>query len=270
MMAIFTDLRPLIAPHYITNIILATLYFILKNTPNVCSLLFSSCTLDMREWEWLTFLACVIVLKNRKQASIVEYMSNACLFAKALSVICFFNYSPAYGILYVLLCLAHVMFLPKPVYQGPESIVYFRGPNLCDEIARDKRVTWLITFYVAWSPKCVNLAPVFSEISNEYNLENLKFGKIDISRYPNIAEKYEINTGALSRQLPTIILFQEGKETERRPIPTKHVTLKFDFTKPNIIKEFKLNEIYAQCKKSLASRKKPNTTGDGSETKKDK
>ncbi|KAI8739333.1 thioredoxin-related transmembrane protein 2 isoform X1 [Biomphalaria glabrata] len=267
MMSLFNDLRPLIAPHYVTNIILATLYFILKSTPHVCHWVFNSCTLEMREWEWLTFLACVIVLKNRKQANLVEYVSTACLFTKALSLVCFLNYSPAYAILYALICIAHVMFLPKPVYQGPESIIYFRGPNLCDEIARDKRITWLIAFYVAWSPKCIDLAPVFSEISNEYNLDNLKFGKIDVSRYPNIAEKYQINTGALSRQLPTIILFQEGKETERRPIPTKRVTLKFDFTKANIIKEFKLNELYGQCKKNLPAKKKP---VDKTETKKEK
>ncbi|XP_059147555.1 thioredoxin-related transmembrane protein 2-like [Physella acuta] len=270
MMAVLGELRVLLAPHYITDIILATLYFILKSTPKVCNVLFHSCTLEMREWEWLTFLACIVVLKNRRQASIVEYASTTCLFTKTLSVICFFNYSPTYGILYVLLCLAHVMFLPKPVYQGPENIVYFRGPNLTDEIARDKRVTWVIAFYVAWSPKCVNLAPVFSELSNEYHLENLKFGKIDISRYPNVAEKYEINTGALSRQLPTIILFQDGQEVERRPIPTKHVTLKFDFTKVNIIKEFKLNEVYNQCKKALSARKKTAAPSETTELKKDK
>merc|ERR550534_822561 len=149
------------------------------------------------------------------------------------------------------------MFLPKPVYKGPEDIVYFRGPNLCDEIRRDKRVTWLITFFVAWSPKCVTFAPVFSQLSNEYSLDNLKFGKIDVSRYPDIAEKYKINTGALSRQLPTVILFKDGIEKERRPIPTKHMTMKFDFNKDNVVKEFQLNDIYYECKKSLPAKKKP-------------
>ncbi|XP_005106287.1 thioredoxin-related transmembrane protein 2-B [Aplysia californica] len=255
-MTFFQELRPLLKPHYISNLLIAVLYFILKSTPGVCETLFRSCQLELREYEWLTFLACVVVLKNRKQGNIEEYVSTACLFTKALSTICFFNYSISYGLLYILLCLAHVMFLPKPVYMGPESIVYFRGPNLCEEIERDRKVTWLITFFVAWSPKCVTFAPVFSELSHGYSLDNLKFGKIDVSRYPEIAEKYNINIGALSRQLPTVILFQEGKESERRPVPTKHMTLKFDFTKENVLREFQLNDVYHECKKALSARKK--------------
>uniref|UniRef100_A0A0B6ZLZ9 Thioredoxin domain-containing protein n=1 Tax=Arion vulgaris TaxID=1028688 RepID=A0A0B6ZLZ9_9EUPU len=264
------DFRPLANAHYGTNLILAILYFILKYTPKVCDVLFNTCQLEMREWEWLTFMACVVVLKNRKTPTVSEYVSTACLFVKTLSVICFFNYNPAYGILYILLCIGHVLFFPKPVYQGPESILYFRGPNLCEELERNKRVTWLITFYAAWSPKCVNFAPVFSELSHDYTLENLKFGKMDISKYPIVADKYKINIGPLSRQLPTIILFQDGKEIERRPVPTKHVTLKFDFTKVNVIKEFQLNEVYNQCKKALSSRNKVTNSGDAGDTKKDK
>ncbi len=39
-------------------------------------------------------------------------------------------------------------------------------------------------------------------------------GKIDVGRYPEVAEKNYINTSALTRQLPTVILFQGGKEVE--------------------------------------------------------
>ncbi|GFS18040.1 thioredoxin-related transmembrane protein 2-like protein [Elysia marginata] len=273
-MPMFNDIRPVLNAHYISDILLAALYFILKHIPGVCSQVFESCRLELREYEWLTFLACVVVLKNRRQATIAQYVSTTCLFTKVLSLICFLNYSATYGLLYILLCLGQTMFLPKPIYKGPESIVYFRGPNLYEEIERDKRVTWMITFYVAWSPKCVNFAPVFSELSNEYKLENLKFGKIDVSRYPAVAEKYNINIGALSRQLPTVILFQNGEEKERRPTPTKHITFKFDFTKENTIKEFGLNDVYYQCKKHLALRKKgaggDGDTPDDKEAKKEK
>lgn len=50
-----------------------------------------------------------------------------------------------------------------------------------------------------------------------YALENLKFGKVDIGRYPDAAIKYHISDASTSKQLPTLILFKEGKETERRP-----------------------------------------------------
>ena len=66
--------------------------------------------------------------------------------------------------------------LPEPTYKGPENITYFRANGLKDELARDPHVTWLVTFFAAWSPACINFAQTFSKISGQYHLPNLKFG----------------------------------------------------------------------------------------------
>lgn len=50
-----------------------------------------------------------------------------------------------------------------------------------------------------------------------YTLDNLKFGKINVGRYPDAAKHYHINDSSLSLQLPTISVFKKGKEVERRP-----------------------------------------------------
>nr|CAD7395759.1 unnamed protein product [Timema cristinae] len=108
--------------------------------------------------------------------------------------------------------------LPEPTYTGPENVVYFRTVSgLDEELERDKRVTWLVTFYTVWNPSCTNFAPVFAKLSAEYALDNYKFGKIDVGRYPDAARKYQINDSSLSRQLPTLIQFKQGKEVDRRP-----------------------------------------------------
>ena len=78
----------------------------------------------------------------------------------------------------MLLFTLQAMLLPEPTYKGPESIVYFRAAGLDEELSRDPRVTWLVTFYAAWSPSCVNFSPIFSQLSAQYSLPNLKFGKI--------------------------------------------------------------------------------------------
>lgn len=50
-----------------------------------------------------------------------------------------------------------------------------------------------------------------------YSLDNLRFGKVDIGRYPDAAVKYHISDASTSKQLPTLILFKDAKEIERRP-----------------------------------------------------
>lgn len=60
------------------------------------------------------------------------------------------------------------LLLPEPTYSGPENITYFRTvAGLDEELERDKKVAWVITFYTAWNPACVNFAPVFAQLSNE-------------------------------------------------------------------------------------------------------
>ena len=94
------------------------------------------------------------------------------------------------------------MLLPEPTYKGPENITYFRANSLAEELARDTKVesvqlivdislslkvVWIVTFYAAWSPACINFTSVFSKLSADYGLPNLKFGKVDVGRYSSLA-----------------------------------------------------------------------------------
>ncbi|XP_074642501.1 thioredoxin-related transmembrane protein 2 homolog isoform X1 [Tubulanus polymorphus] len=244
-------------PHYVTNIILSLCYFVLKKTPHVCSALFDDCEMEMREWELLTFFGCVLVAKHRKQNSTSDYIGTVFMFTKIISVVMFFRQSPVYALVYALLAILHLVCLPEPTYSGPESIVYFRGQSLEDEVVRgDKRVTWLVEFYAPWSPPCVKFAPTFSELSHKYHLDNLRFGKVDVSRYPQVAEKFNIDHSSWSKQLPTMIVFQNGKEKIRRPVCEGKKAFKFALNEENVIREMQLNDIYLQCKKNPLPKKR--------------
>ena len=83
------------------------------------------------------------------------------------------------------------LLLPEPTYKGPENIVYFRDNNFTEEISRDKNVVWMVTFYAAWSPACIDFASIFSKLSSEYGLPNLKFGKVSWRE-----RKYDIDGSA--------------------------------------------------------------------------
>ncbi|CAH0403962.1 unnamed protein product [Chilo suppressalis] len=118
------------------------------------------------------------------------------------------------------------------------------------------RTTWLICLYAAWHPACVNFAPVFAELSASYNLDNLKFGKLDVGRYPEAAAKYRVQDGPASRQLPTVLLFTASAEQMRRPNADSTGKLqKFLFSKDNMKAAFDLDGIYQECKEKLASSK---------------
>lgn len=148
------------------------------------------------------------------------------------------------------------LLLPQPTYSGPDNVIYFRGANgLQDELNRDKRTVWLVAFYTVWNPACVNFAPIFAELSTKYHLDNFKFGKVDVGRYPDAGKQYHVNDTSMSKQLPTLVLFKQGKEDLRRPtVDTKGKLIKFAFTEDTIKVAFDLNNLYETCKSNL----KPN------------
>jgi len=81
----------------------------------------------------------------------------------------------------------------------------------------DKEVHWLVEFYTLWHPSCVAIEPVMAELSLKYATPGLRFGKLDVSRYPQIAEDLGISLTGTSRQLPTLVMFKGGKELARIP-----------------------------------------------------
>lgn len=248
------DLRQLAHPYYIVNILLCLSFLVAKLTHPLCTYLFApgpeTCELDMRETEILFFLLVVIMIRSRKTGSmtLLAYLSSGFTYAKGANLVLFFLADPRLGLIYLICFLLQGMLLPEPTYKGPESIVYFRGNTLQEELKKDTKVIWLVAFYAAWSPACINFAHIYSKLSNSYSLPNLRFGKVDVGRFADIAAEYHINTSALSRQLPTVIMFQDGKEYGRVPAIVNGKIQKFFFKEEDMVAAFDLNNLYAKSK----------------------
>lgn len=255
------DLRLLLKPYYLINILLSLSYVICKRVPIVCNYVFaqSECELDGRETEILFFLIIVIMMRTKKTGSVtmISYLSSSFVYTKVANLILWFYADIRMGIMFAIVLILCGLLFPEPTYQGPEKVTYLRGANgLQEELQRDTRVVWLVAFYTAWNPACVNFAPIFSELSAEYALDNLKFGKVDIGRYPDAGAKYHVSDASTSKQLPTLILFRDGKEVERRPHEARKGKLvKFLFSLDNIKAAFDLNNVYKDCKKNPIKRK---------------
>ncbi|TDG50911.1 hypothetical protein AWZ03_002566 [Drosophila navojoa] len=252
------ELKVLAKPYYWVNILLAVSYLVSKKTKVICTRLFQHanqeeedvCDMDSREVEILFFLLIVVMIRSRKTGSVtmINYLTSSFLYTKVANLILWAYADFRYGLGFLLICVLVGMLLPEPSYSGPEHITYFRNAKTFEEeLVRDKKVSWLICFYTVWNPSCVNFAPIFAELSAEYNANLLKFGKIDIGRFPDVAAKYHISDSSFSKQLPTLILFQQGKEVDRRPCgDAKGKLQKFFFSSDNVRACFGLNQLYKQ------------------------
>ncbi|XP_037259100.1 thioredoxin-related transmembrane protein 2 isoform X1 [Falco biarmicus] len=253
------------------------------------------CDFDWREVEILMFLSAIVMMKNRRSITVEQHIGNIFMFSKVANAILFFRLDIRMGLLYLTLCIVFLMTCKPPLYMGPEYIKYFSDKTIDEELERDKRVTWIVEFFANWSSECQSFAPIFADLSLKYNCSGLHFGKVDVGRYTDVStrsggktawavgsvlgqspweppapccscqrvtislspshRRYKVSTSPLTKQLPTLILFQGGTETMRRPqIDKKGRAVSWTFSEENVIREFNLNELYQKAKKQSKPR----------------
>lgn len=72
-----------------------------------------------------------------------------------------------------------------------------------NKLIEDKAV---VDFYATWCGPCKMFGPIFEETANE---TNINFIKLDVDKASDVAREYGVMT------IPTIILFENGKELKR-------------------------------------------------------
>jgi thioredoxin 1 len=66
----------------------------------------------------------------------------------------------------------------------------------------------LVDFWAEWCAPCRMMAPILNELANE--LPDGKYvGKVNIETYQSMAQRFNV------RNIPTLILFKDGKEINR-------------------------------------------------------
>ncbi|KAI8145944.1 thioredoxin-like protein [Fennellomyces sp. T-0311] len=136
---------------------------------------------------------------------------------------------------------------PQPWYQGPTKIVELSENTFREEVQRKRssdgpRITeitdenrdvsskskgkgkatqftkyWVVMLYANWSLACLNFEAVLAKLSLQYGASHIKFGKIDIDIYPDLADEYGISRDPASFDLPTLLLFRDGAQIRRLP-----------------------------------------------------
>ena len=92
-----------------------------------------------------------------------------------------------------------------PKVADSDKIITFTDKNFNQQI-KNKRV--LVDFWAEWCGPCKMMAPILNELAEELP-EGQAVGKLNVEEYKSMAQKFQV------RGIPTMILFENGKEINR-------------------------------------------------------
>jgi len=256
--------KSIVTPGLVSNIFVTLLFAFCRKCPPICQRFPAGedqedgCSFDYKEVEILIFLVCVMVIKNQKSVSVQQTITNMLMYAKLANIVMFYRVDFRLSIVYSLVCLLRMWCFPENFGEMKEKLLHFNDKTLEETLKENPKIVWVVQFYTTWSPACRASLPAFSAVSLDYCDEHLRYGKIDIGKYPDSGVKYGISTSSMSQQLPTIIVFEDGKPTNWRPmIDTKNKKfIKYFFSQENIVRDFALSKLLNDAQAKTKAMKK--------------
>ena len=106
------------------------------------------------------------------------------------------------GALYI---MARAKMKNIPIAEDSQNILTLTDKNFQHQ-TKNKLV--LVDFWASWCAPCRMMAPVLNEVADELT-GNSHVGKVNIEEYQSLAQKYQV------RNIPTLILFENGREVNR-------------------------------------------------------
>lgn len=244
--------KPLLTEYYALNVVILSSYVLLRQEYRNSVIQFSYTTIHYDFGSWEKQLAAITLItigwKYFKARCYEAFVSHTVLYlqmflsimALATNTTCFALYLVAFAALYLL--------YPQPIHTGPDKTERLNPLSLQETVLQSNSPAWVVTFGTSWSLPCRQLSTTLASIANRYTTEKLKFGRIDVSDWPHLAKKYNIDVSSVTQQLPTVILFENGEEKVRLPQLVNNALKFAHFAPKDIVKAFELDMRYTSSR----------------------
>lgn len=207
---------------------------------------------QLQYWEMRAFWVLSALAGSRfwLRATLDTYLAELFNYLKLSAVILLGSVDARLGGALLLLYLLIFLLVSQPRYDGPQQVDVLTPASLQSHVLSAQNTgTWFVMCTTIWSSACWQAQATFAELSLQYASDRLKFGEIDVGRWPKIAKKFDICIESIPFQLPSFLLFKNGKLVKRLPGRDESWSSKGKL-RDRLVKEFDLDMLLAAALKN--------------------
>jgi len=99
-----------------------------------------------------------------------------------------------------------------------DMIVEITDQNFADEVEGAQGLQ-MVDFWATWCGPCRMVAPIVSELADEYGEKGLRVGKLDVDSNPATTTRFRVTS------IPSILFFKDGELVDRvvGAVPRPHL-----------------------------------------------
>lgn len=258
------ELEEFITPYYCLNFLLAMVYPILRFGVGIKSYKLMEADNWLGHTREITISLTFLLLgvaRYKKYCTAQHMVSSVLFYAKVGTAALLFFIGFNLVVIYIFVCLIVYLMFRFPVQRGKHRFIKINTEDEFDRLvlgfgqtgnkkhlgkqkAYEQMDMAFVEFYAPFAETCRYTRQIWAEYSLKYATDKLKFFEVNVDALPELAKKYRINTGTYSRQLPTVILFEDGIEESRFPMISKEgkIGKAVRFDKRELAKYFNLQE----------------------------
>eukprot|EP00798_Chlamydomonas_sp_ICE-L_P003840 gene3840-13904_t len=112
-----------------------------------------------------------------------------------------------------------VPMLLQPIYDGSwqEDIETLTPLSLKERTLTAGEPATIVFFHAEWNNNCRQTYSTFVELAHKYATEKIRFCRIDVGTWPQVARQQGLEVSPMSPHLPTVVMFENGEEMHRLP-----------------------------------------------------
>ena len=231
--------------YYVVNVAVIASYAAVRQMPSMThsryshDLFYADVTGFTRETQIFGCLFVVCLSRFLSGRLVEEVLPLFFMLTKVSILISSFVVSFTVPLFYLVAFIAIWLTTQEPEYKGDTKVRVVHPEKYLETVAAHPRV--LVMLGAGWSPPTRRFSKNFAMLS--MSVTNAVFFRIDIGRCAYLAKQLNIDAGGSSRQIPTLILYEKGKEVKRMPsentLTTKYVN---EYSRDQIMSFFDLKQ----------------------------